>query len=86
MTQAQSSDIAKAHVSHGVEPHDLETGRAFVFSLTSRARPPLARRPYRASGLVHGTVAVGALAPYRLSAGKGRNGSDNGRSLAGAPQ
>src|SRR5271166_2365635 len=45
------SDIAKAPVSHGVEPHDLETGPSLPVVLT-RTPSPLARRPYRASGLV----------------------------------
>src|SRR5271166_3701140 len=45
------SDIAKAPVSHGVEPHDLETGPSLPVVL-SRTPSPLARRPYRASGLV----------------------------------
>src|SRR5208283_4147528 len=49
------SDIAKAPVSHGVEPHDLETGLELrVRSYLSRASP-VPRRPYRASGLVLGS-------------------------------
>ena len=40
----------------GWEPHDLETGPGFLVVLL-RA-PPLARRPYRASGLVLGSWAV----------------------------
>ena len=43
------SDIAKAPVSHGVEPHDLETGRAFRLSLLARPlrpSPPLPRERF----------------------------------------
>jgi len=46
------SDIAKAPVSHGVDPHDLETGpgpRVRSGPSTSRVT---SRRPYRASGFV----------------------------------
>ena len=45
------SDIAKTPVSHGVEPHDLETGRALALpfspSRASAARsPPLPRERF----------------------------------------
>src|SRR5580704_5353040 len=46
------SDIAKAPVSHGVEPHDLETGPRLrvppqSFSPSSRPSPTLPRERFR---------------------------------------
>src|ERR1700743_1343585 len=52
------SVIAKAPVSHGVEPHDLETGQTFAFLFSPWRAPPAARHPYRASGLVNAHMAV----------------------------
>src|ERR1700753_3379139 len=51
------SVIAKAPVSHGVEPHDLETGQTFAFLFSPWRAPPAARHPYRASGLVLAQIA-----------------------------
>jgi hypothetical protein len=48
------SDIAKAPVSHGVEPHDLETGLSLRFRLQPSEAPAGPRRGYRASGFVLG--------------------------------
>src|ERR1700690_1320298 len=44
------SSIAKTPVSHGVEPHDLETVRTFAFVFSSLKLPASPRRNYRASG------------------------------------
>src|SRR5271166_6830512 len=53
------SDIAKAPVSHGVEPHDLETGPGLRVGPRLSSSRATSRRPYRASGLVLGrTFAV----------------------------
>src|SRR5271168_4039960 len=46
------SSIAKTPVSHGVEPHDLETVRTFAFVFSSLKLPASPRRNYRASGFV----------------------------------
>src|SRR5271165_39492 len=50
------SDIAKAPVSHGVEPHDLETGLSLRFRLQPSEPPAGPRRGYRASGFVLGRI------------------------------
>src|SRR5271167_3179140 len=50
------SDIAKAPVSHGVEPHDLETGSGLRLGPAFPVRA--ARHLYRESGLVLGSRAV----------------------------
>src|SRR5208337_1042674 len=52
------SDIAKAPVSHGVEPHDLETGPGLRVGPRLSSSRATSRRPYRASGLVLGRIAV----------------------------
>src|SRR5208282_75161 len=44
--------IAKAPVSHGVEPHDLETGPGLRVPPRPFAPPAVPSRRYRASGLV----------------------------------
>src|SRR5271166_2608730 len=49
------SDIAKAPVSHGVEPHDLETGsslrsRRQSFGTSRRPSPRLPRERFRSRG------------------------------------
>src|SRR6516164_793087 len=54
------ADIAKAPVSHGVEPHDLETG--LRLSRSSSFFRPSSRR-YRASGFVQGREAGLKSAP-----------------------
>jgi hypothetical protein len=41
------SIIAKAPVSHGVEPHDLETGHAHRLSYSAFKNPAASRRSYR---------------------------------------
>jgi hypothetical protein len=46
------SSIAKTPVSHGVEPHDLETVRTFAFVFSSLKLSASHRRNYRASGFV----------------------------------
>jgi hypothetical protein len=46
------SSIAKTPVSHGVEPHDLETVGTFAFVFSSPKLPASPRRNYRASGFV----------------------------------
>src|SRR6516162_6243202 len=68
------SGIAKAPVSHGVEPHDLETGglalaSALAFRLyRSSLSPPLPRERFSAraesglTGVASGTTAVRAIA------------------------
>src|SRR5208337_5165181 len=50
------SDIAKAPVSHGVEPHDLETGPGLRVGPRLSSSRATSRRPYRASGLVQGSI------------------------------
>src|SRR5580704_15993054 len=67
-------DIAKAPVSHGVEPHDLETGLSLRFRLQPSEPPAGPRRSYRASGFVLGRKStVGRTAgrtgwrPYRAA-------------------
>ena len=67
------SDIAKAPVSHGVEPHDLETGPRTSrpsqrFRSPSRRSPPLQRERFSSwaesgpKGTTSGTTAVRATA------------------------
>ena len=46
------SDIPKAPVSHGVEPHDFVTGPGLRVPLSAHRPPAVHRRGYRASGLV----------------------------------
>src|SRR6516162_9926192 len=78
------SGIAKAPVSHGVEPHDLETGglalaSALAFRLyRSSLSPPLPRERFsaraesRPTGSALGRSAVRAIATTRLRA-RGRH-------------
>src|SRR5271157_2896174 len=51
------SSIAKTPVSHGVEPHHLETVRTFAFFFSPR-KLPVPRRGYHESGLVLAQRAV----------------------------
>ena len=67
------SDVAKAPVSHGVEPHDLATGPGLRVPLSAHRPPPRTRRPYRASGLVftstpdgYGASRLRRLQPVRM--------------------
>jgi hypothetical protein len=65
------SSIAKTPVSHGVEPHDLETVRTFAFVFSSLKLPASPRPNYRASGFVLISYAAfrhGVLAPQALEA------------------
>src|SRR5580692_11828796 len=90
------SSIAKTSVSHGVDPHDLETVRTFAFVFSSPKLPASPRRNYRASGFVHTSTPVirhiqqaprlllalcrRLQAPYRRSHARYR-----GRSRSGSP-
>src|ERR1700733_9264420 len=53
------SSIAKTPVSHGVEPHDLETVRTFAFVFSSLKLSASHRRNYRASGFVPTSIPAG---------------------------
>src|SRR6202035_1330442 len=61
------SSIAKTPVSHGVEPHDLETVRTFAFVFSSLKLSASHRRNYRASGFV--LTSTPAVAGQRSTAG-----------------
>jgi hypothetical protein len=51
------SVIAKLLSRMGLNPMILRQGRAFAFLLSPSVHPALPRRPYRASGLVLGSIA-----------------------------
>src|SRR5271166_3383547 len=68
------SDIAKAPVSHGVEPHDLETGLSLRFRLQPSEPPAGPRRGYRASGFV-----LGSNSPVRQAVREGPLFAQTGR-------
>src|SRR5580704_13796112 len=77
------SDIAKAPVSHGVEPRDFETGPGLRVPLSAHRPPPRTHRSYRASGLVlTSTRDIAATSQLR----KKRSFSNDGRMLTSPPR
>src|SRR5271165_7297676 len=71
------SDIAKPPVSHGVEPHDLETAPSPRVVLQFPPSSSRSRHPYRASGLVllRGTAAHDVKQPTACVWGAGAEGA-----------